>query len=653
MEQLNGKQHLPNTPEQANRHPRFPGDTPAHAPATLLPAVLQHIGLDQAQSASPLTLTFQEALANVRSQHWQQRVRAVRALGTFGGQAAIEPLLFALQDEDESVRAAAIAALAPLGERVPIAPLVAALHDPAWHVRETAILTLVQRREELPADVFDEVLHDSDNTVREAVFLAIQWTRQRSVLPHLQGTSAPSIPTNQPIIQLQDMSQAGSQQHMQPQQMQAISSYNSLFTKNNNGKRNKKKDNQRGASMREDRTQPAMQNPEYAYYGYNDDELNRRWEKVTSYAPKKNRKPLWIGGILGVAMVCIVAAGTWTLFANNVPVPQIDYLQKPVAMPQVTPMPGFPALTVFVYQNHRAPVNAVVWSPDSTRIASASDDTTVQVWDALTGNNPYTFKDHITPVETLAWSPNGQLIASGSADGTIEVWDPNNGRVDLIYHFSQAADIAHIGALQASSGGYVQGTYVLAWSPDGSRIAAVMNSSVVRVFDAHNGNTMFSYASSSAKILAMAWSPNGNYIITAGANDTTNIWSADNGNSVLATKVSSASVFSLAWSLDSKRVAIGYVDGTVELWDPFSGSSQAVRVPSQNAYALAWSPDNTLLAMASIGGTVQFVNTATDKLSFVYSGHINELRSMAWSPDGSFIAFGSSDDTVQVWKAPY
>ena len=82
-----------------------------------------------------------------------------------------------------------------------------------------------------------------------------------------------------------------------------------------------------------------------------------------------------------------------------------------------------------IYQGHTQPVNAVAWSPDGKRIASASGyvptgttDNTVQVFDATTGNNAYTYTGHSGPVTGVTWSPDGKYLSSSSVDKTVQIW---------------------------------------------------------------------------------------------------------------------------------------------------------------------------------------------------------------------------------------
>jgi len=65
-------------------------------------------------------------------------------------------------------------------------------------------------------------------------------------------------------------------------------------------------------------------------------------------------------------------------------------------------------------------VQAVAWSPDGTRLASGSWDTTVQLWETTTGQHLFTYHGHQDDIAAVAWSPDGERIASAADD--VRVW---------------------------------------------------------------------------------------------------------------------------------------------------------------------------------------------------------------------------------------
>src|SRR5262249_48766716 len=59
------------------------------------------------------------------------------------------------------------------------------------------------------------------------------------------------------------------------------------------------------------------------------------------------------------------------------------------------------------------PVLSVAFSPDGKRIVSGSEDRTLKVWDAQTGQETRTLEGHTGIVYSVAFSPDGKRIASG------------------------------------------------------------------------------------------------------------------------------------------------------------------------------------------------------------------------------------------------
>jgi hypothetical protein len=168
-------------------------EEPQEVPATLLPAVLQRLGLTPGLLAEDFELSVDDLIAKLQSASWEERVVAVRALGKLEHAVPIGMFSSVRHDEDATVRAATVHVLGTMGERTPLSWLVEALQDADWHVREVAVLALGKQGQRVPGEVLMTALHDKDSSVREAARFALQWNalNEKKAYGHLWEEERP------------------------------------------------------------------------------------------------------------------------------------------------------------------------------------------------------------------------------------------------------------------------------------------------------------------------------------------------------------------------------------------------------------------------------------------------------------------------------
>ena len=206
------------------------------------------------------------------------------------------------------------------------------------------------------------------------------------------------------------------------------------------------------------------------------------------------------------------------------------------------------AKEVQTLDGHTDWIRDVAFSPDGSRLATASDDQTAKVWDAATGEELITLVGHDDFVSGVTFSPDGTRLATASWDGTTRIWDVTTGDPLLVLD------------------GRGRAMEDVTFSPDGTQVATASSDGVTKVWSAETGQEIFTLLGHLDRVLAVAFSPDGQRLASAGADGAIVLWDAVTGEQEMTLPAGGEMVRDLAFGPDNTHLVSGGVDGAVRVY---------------------------------------------------------------------------------------
>lgn len=300
----------------------------------------------------------------------------------------------------------------------------------------------------------------------------------------------------------------------------------------------------------------------------------------------------------------------------------------------------------------------IAFSPDGSRIATASNDGNVRIWNANSPGPPRVFRGHVGQVWSVAFSPDGSKLLTAGYDGTARVWDlASSGKPLFVLHFEEHKDILPT-AIYSRTGAYIivySGGTAKVWNSDGS--------GAPRVFSSHGDNRV-------------SVSPDGSHILTTEDDFTARIWQVERPGQSITLRIprrgyedfpTRAGDFSMkswleseesprlgagfAFSPDGTRVANIATDGMIRIWHTDGSGDPVFLNGGKDFDRIALSSDGTHLLGVSRSCKISILNAISQGDPIVLP-HPECLTAEAeFSPDGSqVISLNFDDGSVRLWN---
>jgi WD40 repeat protein/serine/threonine protein kinase len=253
----------------------------------------------------------------------------------------------------------------------------------------------------------------------------------------------------------------------------------------------------------------------------------------------------------------------------------------------------------------------------------------------------------------VAFSPDGTRLAAVSGSGAY--YDEPARKGDLVVR--DVATGQEIFAHRNVSRGF-RGVVC---SPDGCWIATG-NASDLVIWNAYTGKEEFRLpdpGSRDGPVQSLAFSPDNRRIIAGyGAFNEfqspghANLWDLTSRKPIARVPGKRGTVYSVAFSPDGREVALAS-EGLVELWNLQATPRQVRSIPCHGGlvYSVAFSPpDGRYLASGGIDRALRLWDRDTGNEIQAFYGHGGLVRGLAFSPDGSWLLSASDDHSLKLWE---
>src|SRR5258706_1377418 len=190
-----------------------------------------------------------------------------------------------------------------------------------------------------------------------------------------------------------------------------------------------------------------------------------------------------------------------------------------------------------MFVGHTGGIHSVRFSADGSQLLTASEDTSVILWDVQTGQSIHRFVGTVSLAYSAVFSADNRTILS-AADGGIDIWDIQTGQ--LTHHFNETG---------------VE-SFSAVFSPDGRFVLSAGVEGLV-LWNIVTGQPSRSLLGQGV-LNAAVFSSDGRTVLSGGVDRTLRLWDLENGQMIRRFDHKGDFAEGLARSPDGRKAIVGW-----------------------------------------------------------------------------------------------
>lgn len=280
------------------------------------------------------------------------------------------------------------------------------------------------------------------------------------------------------------------------------------------------------------------------------------------------------------------------------------------------------------------PITALAYNLQGDELAAGGYNE-ITIWNAADGALKRRIRDVAQRTYALAYSADGTLLAAASGvpgeSGEVKLFNPAGG--EAVRLLGTMSDVA----------------LDVKFSPNGEKLAACSADRSIRVYDVKSGAQELLIEDHADWVSAIAWNTDGTKLASASRDKTAKVFDAKTGESQITYNGHGQPVYGVAFSPDGTQVITSGGDRKLHVWNPADAAKiaeiagygdEVFRVLVANAQIWSGSADKTVRQHDAAGR-----NEVRN-----YAGHADHVFAVALHPGSSRLAAGAFNGEVTVWN---